>query len=156
MVSAPSHGPPLILTRNRIKQPHRNSIGHRYNPLPLLLHNQGHTRRTSHDPSTPNTSPILPRPLRRPRQLHPSQPTKYPSTYQTRVIFPICLCHPSIQSQQTGRSTSPSPIHPISSPYAISTHIKTAQHHIPTTQPMPFLTASHRPPNTNTNRRTAS
>lgn len=63
----PSPSPPPLSPRNWIKQSNRSPIRLRYNSIPPLLHNQRHTWRTSHNPGTPNTSPILPRPPRRPR-----------------------------------------------------------------------------------------
>lgn len=78
---SPSNSPPPIPSRNRFKQPNRNSIRHRHNPLPPLSHNQRRTRRANYTLCSSNTSLILTRPTRRPRQLHPSQPTKHPSTH---------------------------------------------------------------------------
>lgn len=78
---SPSNSSPPIPSRNRFKQPNRNSIRHRHNPLPPLPHNQRRTRRANYTLCSSNTSLILTRPTRRPRQLHPSQPTKHPSTY---------------------------------------------------------------------------
>lgn len=70
-----------IPTRNRIQQPLWNPIRFRQNPIPPILHNQRYLRSpTSY--SNPNTiSVILTRLIRRPRQLHPCQPPKHPTTY---------------------------------------------------------------------------
>lgn len=65
-------GPPHPITRNRIKQPPRNPLGLRQNPIsPLLLHKR-HPRICApiHPSSFP--SPIRPQPPRRPRKLHAS------------------------------------------------------------------------------------
>lgn len=93
---SPSNSPPPIPSRNWLKQSNRNPIRHRHNPLPPLPHNQRRTRHANYTPCSPNTSFILTRPIRRPRQLYSSQPTKHPSTYQTRVILPICIRYPTI------------------------------------------------------------
>uniref|UniRef100_A0A8C9HV83 Uncharacterized protein n=1 Tax=Piliocolobus tephrosceles TaxID=591936 RepID=A0A8C9HV83_9PRIM len=91
------HSPtPTFPKRNRIKQSLRSPLQLRQNPLSPLLHNQRYFR-----PSPPlsypnNTSTIFTRPLKRPRQLYPSQPTKHSTTHQARVVLPILICNPTI------------------------------------------------------------
>ena len=48
-----------------------------------------------------NTSAILTWSSRRPRQLHSNQLPQHTLSYQTRVIFLICICNSMINSQQT-------------------------------------------------------
>lgn len=72
------------------------------------------------------------------------------------MIFPICIRNPTINSQQTRRSLSPSLIHPSLNSHASSSHIQTTQHDIPTIQSMPILNLSSRSTNTYMNRRTTS
>lgn len=67
------------------------------------------------------------------------------------MILPVCLRNPTLNPKQTWRSSSPSPLYPHSSCHSTTTHIKTAQHSIPTSKPMPILTPSGRPSNTNLN-----
>lgn len=70
----PHTSTPHIPTRNRIKQPPRNPIRLRQNPIPPLLHRKRHPRIRINTLPTSLPSPILPQPPRRPGKLHPGQP----------------------------------------------------------------------------------
>lgn len=76
-----SYSSPALPSRNRLKQPNWNPIRYRYNPISPLLYYQRYPRPRTNTNSTPITSPIRPRPARRPGQLHPCQPTEHPTPH---------------------------------------------------------------------------
>nr|XP_005595732.2 uncharacterized protein LOC102116649 [Macaca fascicularis] len=143
----PHNCTPTIPTRNRIKQPLRNLLRLGQNRLPPLLHNQRHPRPSPPSLYPSNTNTTLTQPPKRPRQLHPSRPTKYSPTHQARMVLPICIHNPTIHPQQTGRRTSTLLInlHPSSHPH--TPQIQTTKHNIPPTQPIPVLTPNNNPIN---------
>lgn len=118
-----SDSSPSISTWNRVQQPHRHPVWHGRYPIPPLLHNQGRPRILDYDHNTANPSIILSRPSRGPRQLHPGQPIKYPTTYQARMILPIRLRNSTFDPQQTRWSSGPSPLYPSPSYYSTSPYI---------------------------------
>lgn len=103
---------PHLPARNRLKQPARNSIRLRQNPLPPLLHHKRHPRIRANTLPPSLTSLILPQLTRRPRKFHARQPPSNTPSHQTRVILPVRLRHPTIHPKQTRRSLSPSRLDP--------------------------------------------
>uniref|UniRef100_A0A8C0VYH7 Uncharacterized protein n=1 Tax=Castor canadensis TaxID=51338 RepID=A0A8C0VYH7_CASCN len=76
-----SNSPCPIPTRNRIKQPIRNQFRFRQNPIPPILYYQRLLWISTLIFPSPDPSTILTRPIRRPRQLHTSQPLKHTTTH---------------------------------------------------------------------------
>uniref|UniRef100_A0A8C9MDP7 Cytochrome b/b6 C-terminal region profile domain-containing protein n=1 Tax=Serinus canaria TaxID=9135 RepID=A0A8C9MDP7_SERCA len=97
----PHTSSPHLPSRNRIKQPNRSSLRLRQNSIPPILHRKRHSRFRTNNRTTRLPSPILPKPPRRPRKLHASQPPSNSSPHQTRMILPIRLRHPTIHPKQT-------------------------------------------------------
>uniref|UniRef100_A0A8B9MNF6 Uncharacterized protein n=1 Tax=Accipiter nisus TaxID=211598 RepID=A0A8B9MNF6_9AVES len=104
----PYPNPPYLPPRIWLKQPTRNRFKLRQNPIPSILLPKRHPRLHANTTPINNPSPIFPQPTWRPRKLYPSKPPKHTTTYQARMIFPICICHPTLNPKQTRRSSSPS------------------------------------------------
>uniref|UniRef100_A0A8C9KXF3 Cytochrome b/b6 C-terminal region profile domain-containing protein n=1 Tax=Serinus canaria TaxID=9135 RepID=A0A8C9KXF3_SERCA len=98
----PHTSSPHLPSRNRIKQPNRSSLRLRQNSIPPILHRKRHSRFRTNNRTTRLPSPILPKPPRRPRKLHASQPPSNSSPHQTRMILPIRLRHPTIHPNKLG------------------------------------------------------
>uniref|UniRef100_A0A8C3QZM6 Uncharacterized protein n=1 Tax=Cyanoderma ruficeps TaxID=181631 RepID=A0A8C3QZM6_9PASS len=77
----PNTSPSNPTTRYRVKQPTRNPIRLRQNPIPPILLNQRYPRICTTIRSPSSSSPIRPKPARRPRKLHPSQPPSNTTTH---------------------------------------------------------------------------
>lgn len=73
--------PSDLPTRIRLKQPTRNRIRLRQNPIPPLLLPQRYPRAHPNNHPPNSTSPILTQPPRGPRKLHPRKPSSNPSTH---------------------------------------------------------------------------
>uniref|UniRef100_A0A8C0IET6 Uncharacterized protein n=1 Tax=Bubo bubo TaxID=30461 RepID=A0A8C0IET6_BUBBB len=91
--------PPHLPPRLRLKQPTRNHIRLRQNPIPPLLLYKRHPRTCTNAPPPNNLSLILTHPTRRPRKLYTSKPPSHPSPHQTRMVLPICLRHFTLNPQ---------------------------------------------------------
>lgn len=98
----------IIPTRNRIKQPHRTKQKLRQNSIPPLFLNQRHNRIPNHNLIISHLMLTNTISFRRPRKLPTRQSIINSSTHQTRMIFPICLCHLTINPKQNWRRSSPS------------------------------------------------
>uniref|UniRef100_A0A8C9MDU0 Uncharacterized protein n=1 Tax=Serinus canaria TaxID=9135 RepID=A0A8C9MDU0_SERCA len=142
----PHTSSPHLPSRNRIKQPNRSSLRLRQNSIPPILHRKRHSRFRTNNRTTRLPSPILPKPPRRPRKLHASQPPSNSSPHQTRMILPIRLRHPTIHPKQTRRRTSPSRLNPRTIPYAPTPHIKTTINNFPSHLTNPILSPSCKRP----------
>uniref|UniRef100_A0A9J8ADG6 Uncharacterized protein n=1 Tax=Cyprinus carpio carpio TaxID=630221 RepID=A0A9J8ADG6_CYPCA len=89
--------------------------------------------------------------LRRPRKLYPRKPSSYTTPHQTRMILPICLRHPTINSKQTWRCPCTPILHSSINSSTTTTHLKTTRANIPPHHPIPILNPSsrHNYPNMN-------
>lgn len=134
--------PPHTTPRNRIKQPPRYPIRLRQNPIPPLLLYKRHPRICTHTNPTCQPSLILPQSSWRSRKLYTSQPPSYTTTYQTRMILPICLRHSPIHPKQTRRCISPGSLRPSPLPHPPTTHIQTTFNDLPSPISNPILNPS--------------
>lgn len=77
----PSSRPSPIPSRDRVQQPHRPNLRFRQNSISSILLNQRPPRPIPPHPNPTPTDLILPRHVRRPRQLHTRKSTKHPTPH---------------------------------------------------------------------------
>lgn len=117
------HNPPPIPSPNRLLQPNRPQCQPRQNPIPCLLLIQRRLRLCHYTSSPCISINLCPKHPGGPRQLHTSQPPRHTPPHQTRVVLPICLCHPPLYPKQTRRSLGPTILDPSSISHANPTHL---------------------------------